>query len=104
MLMFSVRSGSAAAAAQAGIGGSVAAGSPFAILTSAGMGGYGVPIVTWTAWGATSLVSWGATIPALVLGRKSKEGEEVCEKEELDIQGDDIPGSEAQCAVNSKLL
>ncbi|OJD29455.1 uncharacterized protein BKCO1_8000013 [Diplodia corticola] len=40
-----VVAGSAAAAIQSSIGGAVAAGSLFAILTSAGMGGYGVAIL-----------------------------------------------------------
>jgi hypothetical protein len=51
--------GSIAAGIQAGIG-SVAAGSLFAVLQSAAMGGFGVPIVCGVTWGVTSLVCWGA--------------------------------------------
>lgn len=52
-----VREGSVAAGIQASIG-SVAAGSLFAVLTSAGMGGFGVPIVCGTVWGVASAVGW----------------------------------------------
>jgi hypothetical protein len=53
-------SGSIAAGIQAGIGGSVVAGSGFAIFTSAAMAGYGVPIVFGSVWGISSAVLWGA--------------------------------------------
>ena len=51
--------GSLAAALQAQIG-LVGAGSLFAIVQSAAMAGYGLPIVLMTVWGGTSLVCWGA--------------------------------------------
>ncbi|KAF2024472.1 hypothetical protein EK21DRAFT_94053 [Setomelanomma holmii] len=54
-----VAAGSIAAGIQAGIGGSVAAGSVFATLTSAAMAGYGVPIVFGSVWGISSAVCWG---------------------------------------------
>ena len=50
--------GSIAAGVQAGIG-NVAAGSIFATLTSAGMSGYGAPIVFGGVWGISSAVCWG---------------------------------------------
>lgn len=56
--MLIIKLGSTAAGIHASIG-SVAAGSLFATLTSAGMGGFGVPIVIGTVWGVTSAVGWG---------------------------------------------
>ncbi|KAF2133286.1 hypothetical protein P153DRAFT_381724 [Dothidotthia symphoricarpi CBS 119687] len=54
-----IAAGSIAAGIQAGIG-SVAAGSTFAILTSAGMAGFGVPIVLGGVWLTSSAICWGA--------------------------------------------
>lgn len=53
-----VKPGSIAAAIQASIG-NVVAGSLFAFLTSAGMGGFGFPILMGSVWGISSLVCWG---------------------------------------------
>ncbi|KAA8617301.1 Ifi-6-16 multi-domain protein [Pyrenophora tritici-repentis] len=53
-----IAAGSIAAGVHAGIG-SVAAGSTFAILTSAAMGGYGVPIVFGGVWAISTAVMGG---------------------------------------------
>ncbi|KAF2448235.1 hypothetical protein P171DRAFT_428344 [Karstenula rhodostoma CBS 690.94] len=53
-----VAAGSIAAGIQAGIG-NVVAGSVFATLTSAGMAGYGLPIVLGGVGGISSAVGWG---------------------------------------------
>ncbi|KAL5420064.1 hypothetical protein PMIN03_000272 [Paraphaeosphaeria minitans] len=53
-----IAAGSVAAGIQAGIE-SVGAGSIFAVLTSAGMAGYGVPIVFGGVWALSSIVCWG---------------------------------------------
>ncbi|KAL1639939.1 hypothetical protein SLS58_007365 [Diplodia intermedia] len=58
-----VAAGSLAAASQSSIGGAVAAGSTFATLTSAGMGGYGLPcfigaVVAVYATGALGASAW----------------------------------------------
>ncbi|KAI1508064.1 hypothetical protein PtrEW4_011409 [Pyrenophora tritici-repentis] len=53
-----IAAGSIAASVHAGIGG-VAAGSTFAILTSAAMGGYGVPIVFGGVWAISTAVVGG---------------------------------------------
>jgi ElaB/YqjD/DUF883 family membrane-anchored ribosome-binding protein len=64
-------SGSAAAAAQSGIG-SVAAGSTFAILQSAGAGGAGAVLVNGIAAGTATGIAVAATAPGLV--KAIKEG------------------------------
>ncbi|KAF1959610.1 hypothetical protein CC80DRAFT_501811 [Byssothecium circinans] len=56
-----VAAGSIAAGIQAGIG-NVAVGSLFALLTSAGMGGFGVPIVIGTVFGASALGCGGLAV------------------------------------------
>ncbi|KAH7077480.1 hypothetical protein BKA63DRAFT_466624 [Paraphoma chrysanthemicola] len=53
-----IAAGIIAAGLQASIG-SVAAGSVFATLTSAAMGGFGVPIVLGSVWGISSAALWG---------------------------------------------
>lgn len=73
--------GSAAAGIQAGIG-NVAFGTLFALLQSAGAGGAGAGILGGTVFSATSLASWGATIPGLIAASKeNRKTEKIKEKE-----------------------
>jgi hypothetical protein len=73
-------SGSIAAGIQAGIG-SVVAGSGFAILTSAAMAGYGVPIVFGSSavlWGAAAWKKWrkDKNTPRITGPEPSKDGDQ----------------------------
>ncbi|KAF2115547.1 hypothetical protein BDV96DRAFT_646540 [Lophiotrema nucula] len=70
-----VVAGSIAAGIQAALG-NVAAGSLFAILTSAAMGGYGVVIVSSIAWGVTSLVCSSLALAVWNVWRDKKKGED----------------------------
>ncbi|KAL8793399.1 MAG: hypothetical protein Q9195_003985 [Heterodermia aff. obscurata] len=97
--------GSAAAASQ---GPAVAAGSLFATLTSAGAGGYGVPIIYGAVQGvAASTGGVVAGVNAWMKWKKapkserSKEGDTAEEEEEID--GEETIGSQAPESRNAKL-
>ncbi|KAI1079235.1 hypothetical protein F5B20DRAFT_581653 [Whalleya microplaca] len=84
-----VGGGTAAAAAQSSLGGTIAAGSPFAFLQSAGAGGYGAVAMDVVVRGGV-LASSGANWVAKKLGKKDSEQETTdegtTEKETKDTQ------------------
>ena len=80
-LMFNL--GSLAAGYQASVG-PIAKGSAFAILTSAGMGGYGLGIVQAIAIGPSCITAIGTGGIAAVAFLKAVKEDEQCEKEKTE--------------------
>ena len=91
--------GSAAAAAQAGIG-DVAAGGTFAILQSAAAGGAGAALVNGIAAGTATAAALAATVPALV--KAAREGKKEITVDDVIYKLEDRGVEEHEAAEKSE--